>query len=129
MSFIVIIPSRYQSSRLPGKPLVDICGKTMIQRVAEQALQSGASRVVVASDDVRIEQAVTALGYEVCMTSPAHNSGTERLAEVCSKLGFNDDDILTILTFMDTNDVKSIKKYSAVSLNYGFIIILLVIWL
>ncbi|GIC77469.1 3-deoxy-manno-octulosonate cytidylyltransferase [Moritella sp. F3] len=94
MSFIVIIPSRYQSSRLPGKPLVDICGKTMIQRVAEQALQSGASRVVIATDDVRIEQAVTGLGYEVCMTSPDHNSGTERLAEVCSKLGFNDDDII-----------------------------------
>ena len=68
MSFIVIIPSRYQSSRLPGKPLVDICGKTMIQRVAEQAMQSGASRVVVATDDARIEQVVTALGYEVCMT-------------------------------------------------------------
>ena len=68
MSFIVIIPSRYQSSRLPGKPLVDICGKTMIQRVAEQAMQSGASRVVVATDDARIEQVVTALGSEICMT-------------------------------------------------------------
>lgn len=94
MSFIVIIPSRYQSSRLPGKPLVDICGKTMIQRVAEQAVQSGAARVVVATDDSRIEQVVTDLGYEVCMTSAYHNSGTERLAEVCSKLAFKDDDII-----------------------------------
>lgn len=94
MSFIVIIPSRYQSSRLPGKPLVDICGKTMIQRVAEQAVQSGAARVVVATDDSRIEQVVTDLGYEVCMTSADHNSGTERLAEVCSKLAFKDDDII-----------------------------------
>ena len=94
MSFIVIIPSRYQSSRLPGKPLVDIGGKTMIQRVAEQALQSGADRVVIATDDARIELAVSGLGLEVCMTSTEHNSGTERLAEVCQLLALKDDDII-----------------------------------
>lgn len=94
MSFIVIIPARYESSRLPGKPLVDICGKTMIQRVAEQAKLSGAERIVIATDDSRIEEAVTALGYEVCMTSPSHSSGTERLAEVCTKLGFFANDII-----------------------------------
>lgn len=94
MSFIVVIPSRYQSSRLPGKPLVDICGKTMIQRVAEQAKLSGADRVIIATDDSRIEKVVADLGYEVCMTSPDHNSGTERLAEVCEKLGFYADDVI-----------------------------------
>lgn len=94
MSFIVVIPSRYQSSRLPGKPLVDIGGKTMIQRVAEQAKLSGADRVIIATDDSRIETVVAGLGYEVCMTSAEHNSGTERLAEVCEKLGFYADDVI-----------------------------------
>lgn len=86
MAFTVVIPARYQSTRLPGKPLADICGKPMVQRVYEQALQAGAERVVVATDDVRVQQAVKAFGGEVCMTSPDHESGTERLAEVVQKL-------------------------------------------
>jgi 3-deoxy-manno-octulosonate cytidylyltransferase (CMP-KDO synthetase) len=65
----------------------------MIQHVAEQAIQSGASRVVVATDDARIESVVKSFGCEVCMTSPDHNSGTERLAEVCEKLNLADDEI------------------------------------
>lgn len=94
MSFIVIIPARYQSSRLVGKPLADICGKSMVQRVAEQAERSGASRVIIATDDDRIAEAVKAFGGEVCMTSANHKSGTERLAEVCSTMGFGDDEII-----------------------------------
>lgn len=94
MAFVVVIPARYASSRLPGKPLADIAGKTMIERVYQQALQSGASRVVVATDDSRVAAAVDAFNGEVCMTDPAHNSGTERLAEVVNKLQLAADTIV-----------------------------------
>ena len=80
MKFTVIIPARYGSSRLPGKPLMDICGKPMIVRVAEQSLNAGADRVVVATDDERIVEACSGCGAEVCLTSKDHNSGTERLS-------------------------------------------------
>ncbi len=86
MAFLVVIPARFASSRLPGKPLCDIGGKTMIERVYQQALQSGAERIVVATDDQRVAAVVESFGGEVCMTRPEHNSGTERLAEVVSKL-------------------------------------------
>ncbi|SJL82882.1 3-deoxy-manno-octulosonate cytidylyltransferase [Vibrio palustris] len=82
MSFTVVIPARYQSSRLPGKPLADIVGKTMIERVYEQACLAGAESVIIATDDERIAGVVREFGGEVCMTSPNHQSGTERLAEV-----------------------------------------------
>ena len=94
MSFTVIIPARYQSSRLPGKPLADIAGKPMIQWVYEQSMKSGAAQVVVATDDDRIAQAVKAFGGDVCMTASTHESGTERLAEVIKKLGISDDQII-----------------------------------
>ena len=95
MSFIVVIPARYQSTRLPAKPLVNILGKTMIERVALQALKSGATRVIVATDDQRIVEALTTVqNIEVCMTSIDHESGTDRLAEVCEKYQFAEDDII-----------------------------------
>lgn len=94
MSFTVVIPSRYQSSRLPGKPLADIAGKPMVQWVHQQALQAGAERVIVATDDARIEAVVKSFGGEVCMTSPDHQSGTERLAEVVETMGIADDHII-----------------------------------
>ncbi|NOI80622.1 3-deoxy-manno-octulosonate cytidylyltransferase [Vibrio tubiashii] len=94
MSFTVVIPARYQSTRLPGKPLADICGKPMIQWVYEQAVQAGADKVIVATDDSRVEQAVEAFGGQVCMTSPDHESGTERLAEVVEKMAIPDDHII-----------------------------------
>lgn len=94
MAFLVVIPARFASSRLPGKPLCDIGGKTMIERVYQQALQSGAARVVVATDDERVAAAVDAFGGEVCITSAAHNSGTERLAEVVTKLGLAADTVV-----------------------------------
>jgi 3-deoxy-manno-octulosonate cytidylyltransferase (CMP-KDO synthetase) len=94
MAFTVVIPARYQSTRLPGKPLADIAGKPMIQWVYEQARQAGAERVIVATDDTRIEAAVKAFGGVVCMTSPDHQSGTERLAEVVEKMNIADDHIV-----------------------------------
>ncbi|MGC9421425.1 MULTISPECIES: 3-deoxy-manno-octulosonate cytidylyltransferase [unclassified Vibrio] len=94
MSFTVVIPARYQSTRLPGKPLADIGGKPMIQWVYEQAQQAGAERVIVATDDHRVEQAVQNFGGTVCMTSAEHQSGTERLAEVVALMGIDHDHII-----------------------------------
>jgi 3-deoxy-manno-octulosonate cytidylyltransferase (CMP-KDO synthetase) len=87
MSVVAIIPARYGSTRLPGKPLVQIGGKPMIQRVYESASKARVlDRVVVATDDRRIEKAVRDFGGEVMMTSPDHASGTDRLAEVARKV-------------------------------------------
>jgi 3-deoxy-manno-octulosonate cytidylyltransferase (CMP-KDO synthetase) len=97
LSFSVIIPARYASTRLPGKPLLDIAGQSMIERVYRQALASGAERIVVATDDVRIQEAVTAFGGEVCMTAATHNSGSERLAEAAVIMGLADDEIVVNL--------------------------------
>jgi 3-deoxy-manno-octulosonate cytidylyltransferase (CMP-KDO synthetase) len=84
MNFIGIIPSRYQSTRFPGKPLADICGKTMIQRVYEQALKA-IDEVWVATDDDRIADEVKRFGGNVVMTSIDHRSGTDRCAEAAVK--------------------------------------------
>ena len=92
--FDVIIPARYASSRLPGKPLADIGGKPMVQRVYERATESAAQRVVVATDDMRVAEAVQGFGGEVCMTSADHLSGTDRLQEVAVNLGVAEDRIL-----------------------------------
>lgn len=92
--FVVVIPARYDSSRLPGKPLADIGGKPMIQWVYEKAIASGARQVIIATDDERVEKAASLFGGTVCMTSKDHNSGTERLAEVISKEGLADDTII-----------------------------------
>ena len=94
MQFIVVIPARYASTRLPGKPLRDIKGKTMIQRVWEQACKSMASRVVIATDDKRIEAIAVEFGAEVCMTRDDHISGTDRLQEVAQTLGLADEQIV-----------------------------------
>jgi 3-deoxy-manno-octulosonate cytidylyltransferase (CMP-KDO synthetase) len=94
MQFIVVIPARYASSRLPGKPLRDIKGKSMIQRVWEQACKSSADRVVIATDDQRIESAAREFGAEVCMTAENHQSGTDRLQEVTSKLSLGSQHIV-----------------------------------
>jgi 3-deoxy-manno-octulosonate cytidylyltransferase (CMP-KDO synthetase) len=82
MQFSVIIPARYASTRFPGKPLVKIDGKPMVQHVYERAIESGACKVIVATDDVRIAGAVDGFGGRYCMTGAHHESGTERLAEV-----------------------------------------------
>jgi len=94
MHFRVVIPARYASSRLPGKPLADIGGRPMVLHVLERALQAGAESVVVATDDARVQQAVEAAGHQALMTSPEHQSGTERLVEVAETLGWSDDTLV-----------------------------------
>ena len=89
MSCIVVIPARYASVRLPGKPLADIAGKPMIVRVWERAMESGVGPVVVASDDERVASAVRARGAEAVLTSGAHASGTDRIAEVAAVRGLD----------------------------------------
>jgi 3-deoxy-manno-octulosonate cytidylyltransferase (CMP-KDO synthetase) len=80
--FHVIIPARFAATRLPGKPLLDIHGKPLIQWVWERARSSGAASVLIATDDARIQQAAGTFGADVVMTSPDHASGTDRIAEV-----------------------------------------------
>jgi 3-deoxy-manno-octulosonate cytidylyltransferase (CMP-KDO synthetase) len=92
--FTVLIPARYASTRLPGKPLLDIAGKPMVVRVAERALASGAARVVVATDDERIRAAVAGHGIDVLTTRSTHPTGTDRLAEAAAQLGLDDDAIV-----------------------------------
>ena len=94
MSFDVIIPARYASTRFPGKPLADIAGKPMVVRVCERAAASGARAVHVATDDERIAAAVRMHGHSALMTRPDHPSGTDRLAEASALLGLEDDDIV-----------------------------------
>ena len=94
IAFTVVIPARYASSRLPGKPLQDIAGKPMVQHVWEQAKKSAASRVVIATDDARIVEVCQAFGAEVLLTDPGHNSGTDRLAEVATQLQLAPDAIV-----------------------------------
>ncbi|MGL5966139.1 MAG: 3-deoxy-manno-octulosonate cytidylyltransferase [Kluyvera sp.] len=94
MSFVVIIPARFASTRLPGKPLQDINGKPMIVHVLARARESGAERIIVATDHPDVANVVEAAGGEVCMTRADHQSGTERLAEVVEKCGFNDDTVI-----------------------------------
>jgi len=85
MKFLGIIPARYASTRFPGKPLADIKGKPMIQRVYEQTL-SAIKDVWVATDDIRIKEVVESFGGNVIMTSPDHQSGTDRIAEAATKI-------------------------------------------
>ncbi|MFN2409655.1 MAG: 3-deoxy-manno-octulosonate cytidylyltransferase [Halomonas sp.] len=94
LSFTVVIPARYGSSRLPGKPLLDIAGEPMIAHVWRRACQSRASRVVVATDDVRIQTAMQPYGAEVVMTREDHASGTDRLAEVADQLALDESALL-----------------------------------
>jgi len=97
VSFRVVIPARYASTRLPGKPLRPLAGKPMVQHVFERALASGATDVIIATDDERIRAAAEGFGAAVCMTSPQHASGTDRLAEVVERAGYGADDIIVNL--------------------------------
>ena len=90
MSFSVIIPARYAASRLPGKPLLDIGGKPMLQHTWERATQSQAERVIIATDDERVRGAAEAFGAEVFITQTEHESGSDRICEVVDELGLSD---------------------------------------
>ncbi len=92
--FTIIIPARYASMRLPGKALLDLAGKPMVVRVAEQAARSGASRLVVATDHVGIANAARLEGFEAVMTRADHATGTDRLAEVVTLLKLADNEIV-----------------------------------
>jgi len=94
LSFHVVIPARWASSRFPGKPLADLAGRPMVVRVCERAAQSGAASVHVATDDQRIAAAVRAAGHGSVMTRADHPSGTDRIAEAARTLGFPDDEIV-----------------------------------
>ena len=94
MAFRVVIPARYASTRLPGKPLADIAGKPMVVRVCEAAAQSGAAEVIVATDDERVCAAVRAHGFTPCMTRGDHASGTDRIAEVAMLRAWDDAEIV-----------------------------------
>jgi 3-deoxy-manno-octulosonate cytidylyltransferase (CMP-KDO synthetase) len=92
--FTVLIPARYASTRLPGKPLADLGGVPMVVRVAHNAAKSGASRVVIACDDARIFDAARAHGVDAVLTRSDHATGTDRLAEAAEALHLNDDEIV-----------------------------------
>ncbi len=94
MNFKVVIPARFASTRLPGKPLLDIAGKPMVVRVAEQAVQSGAQQIIIATDHQPIVAAAETHGFMACMTRADHASGTDRIAEVAAQQGWADDVIV-----------------------------------
>jgi 3-deoxy-manno-octulosonate cytidylyltransferase (CMP-KDO synthetase) len=95
--FRVVIPARFGSTRLPGKPLLLLAGKAMIQWVYERARRSGAQQVIVATDDERIARLVREMGGEVCLTASTHISGTDRIAEVARREAWRDGDIVVNL--------------------------------
>lgn len=111
MKFIGIIPARYASTRFPGKPLADMAGKPMIQRVYEQ-VQNVLDAVCVATDDIRIEAAVKAFGGNVVMTSDQHRSGTDRCYEAYCKVGRNYDIVVNIQgdePFIHPEQIETLK--------------------
>ena len=95
--FVVVIPARFASTRLPGKALLDIHGKPMLQHVWERGTESGASEVIIATDDERIADAAESFGATVCMTGDQHRSGTERIAEVADLLDWPDERVVVNL--------------------------------
>ena len=94
LSFRVVIPARYASSRLPGKPLLTFQNKPIIEHVFNNASDSGASSVLIATDDQRIADTADEFGAEICMTSAEHKSGTDRIAEAVQKKGWDDNEII-----------------------------------
>lgn len=97
MTFHIIIPARFESTRLPGKPLLDIAGKPMIQHVYERAIEAGAASVTVATDNLQVEQVVRGFGGNACLTNDQHVSGTDRLAEAVQIIGLSDNDLVVNL--------------------------------
>lgn len=94
---LIVIPARYASTRLPGKLLLDVAGKPLIQRVYECAITSAATKVIIATDDDRIEKTAKQFGALVCRTSTKHRSGSDRIAEVIDKLAIGEEEIVVNL--------------------------------
>lgn len=94
MEFRIIIPARFDSTRLPGKVLADIKGKPMLQHVYERAMESGADSVVIATDNTKVSKVAQSFGAKVCMTSAEHPSGTDRIAEAALALDYAPDEII-----------------------------------
>jgi|WetSurMetagenome_2_1015567.scaffolds.fasta_scaffold101122_2 3-deoxy-manno-octulosonate cytidylyltransferase (CMP-KDO synthetase) len=117
MSFQVIIPARYASTRLEGKPLCEIKGRPMIAHVYEKAIQSGASKVIIATDDQRILEVAQQMGAECYLTNPNHLSGTDRIAEIILKLKIPDEEIIVNLQGDEPTMPPDLIKQVAVSLN------------
>lgn len=119
--FIVAIPARFASTRLPGKPLSLIGGKAMIQHVAERALAAGAKQVVIATDDERIVKAVDIDSVQVVMTSDSHQSGTDRLAECAERLAWPDRQIVVNLQgdepFAPVEGIRQVAELLASSMS------------
>jgi 3-deoxy-manno-octulosonate cytidylyltransferase (CMP-KDO synthetase) len=113
--FYVVIPARYASTRLPGKPLLPIAGVPMVIRVAEQAAKSGALQTWIATDHPEIVKAVHEHGYRACMTKESHASGTDRIAEVAELQGWEDDAIIVNLQgdepFMPPDLISSVAQH------------------
>lgn len=113
MKIVAIIPARYASTRFPGKPLVEIKGKAMVQRVYEQALKSEVDKVVVATDDQRIVDCIKSFGGNVIMTSVEHPNGTCRCEEVLSELGEQFDAVVNVQgdePFIDPSQINQVVK-------------------
>ena len=94
IDFNVVVPARYASERLPGKPVAIIAGKPMIEYVWQRAVDSGAREVIIATDDERIASAAESFGATACMTAPDHASGTDRIAEVADLCDWADDTVV-----------------------------------
>jgi len=116
MDFSVIIPARFASSRLPGKLLKNIHGKTLIERTYANATLSGARRIIIATDDKRISDVASAIGAEVCLTSATHTSGTSRIAEAVEILGIEEDEI--IVNVQGDEPMLSPKVIDQVAINF-----------
>ncbi len=93
----IVIPARYGSSRLPGKPLIDLAGKPMVQHVFERAVATGVTDIVIATDDQRIFDVASDFGAQVLMTSLDHENGTERICEVAREMNWQDSDVIVNL--------------------------------
>jgi len=117
MRFTVVIPARYGSQRLPGKPLALIHGRPLILHVCDRARESGAAEVIVATDDARVREACVSAGLKVEMTSASHASGTDRIAEVAARLGWDDEALVVNLQgdepLMPATDIEQVAALLA----------------
>ncbi|HLU61926.1 MAG TPA: 3-deoxy-manno-octulosonate cytidylyltransferase [Gammaproteobacteria bacterium] len=117
MTFTVVIPARYASTRLPGKPLAPIAGRPMILHVWDRAMAAGAARVLIATDDARIAAACREAGAEVAMTSAAHASGTDRINEAVSGLGLGPEEVVVNVQgdepLMPAENIRQVAELAA----------------